>query len=1038
MNIEQNVKQLLTELRTAADKARTNFPETVWHLSSDPSKEIRLRRDGGFDGLALEPGCTFSLQCRLSIPSDVEGVHLVGERLEATLTSLYPTRFERNGQPLFQDDGPSVAAGPALFTLIPCLHEGDNGTFDLTICVPPNQVTNWFKLQLTTPSLRRRFEQLDVLWAQLTIAQAFAPTGQRGAVDRAAELIPALLAARSDSELDAAGARFLDALANVTPGKPVPPIHLIGHSHIDMNWLWTWPDTVEVIKRDFRSIVSLMHDYPELTFSHSQPAVYEVVRQLEPELFTKVVEYVRSGRWEATTMQWVEADANMPAGEAHVRQLLEGVRYTRDLLGTSPTTFHAPDTFGHAGNLPQLAVSAGATRYYHHRCNPGGTVQWPVYWWEGDDGSRLLAFSTASYNGEITAGALAIAAVGAAKAGVPAGILFHGIGDHGGGPARQNLDTLRRLHGRPHLPHASCSTMQAYADAVVASAGDLPVHRGELNAIFEGCYTTHADTKRYNRDGENRLLTAEALAALAGETSDASTTDAWRKVLFNQFHDILDGSAIHESYETHAADYADVCKIADRVVDDALRTLHADISAGDIAVTNPLGVDRADWVCLNGDWPQSHIVVTSDRGHTTLARRTADGLGFVAEVPAFGTVAYRVQHDATTDPANGVTVVPAFAANDNRSDNFLGDAAKEAPYLRIDTPFYDVYLRRDCGVFVSFVDKRVGRNLVGYGMRRGSDYIDTARPDLGLNVLQIFDERPHGMSAWQMHEVTAERSLLEGAVTTVIESGPVRCVIQVDHKIRQSTISQRIIFYRDLARIDFRTTVDWKELGDKNVGVPGLKISFNARLNQCEAWYETPFAAALRPADGQENSALRWADVGGSEYGIAVLNDSKHGYDILGTRLRLTLLRSAYDPDAISDVGLHEINFSLLPHVGDWRRGGVVASAAAINQPLLARVQAGASSLNEREPATLRPHLSGSPNIVISALKPGRSGGRIVRLYDATGEGGTCLLHGLPTGTFVEETNVLEDVAERLAFDGNALPLTFRPWQVRSLKLTQD
>ena len=278
-----------------------------------------------------------------------------------------------------------------------------------------------------------------------------------------------------------------------------------------------------------------------------------------------------------------------------------------------------------------------------------------------------------------------------------------------------------------------------------------------------------------------------------------------------------------------------------------------------------------------------------------------------------------------------------------------------------------------------------GRELVGFGMRRGSDYLDTARADLALNVLQFEEEHPHGMSSWHLDEVHTTHSLLRGAITRLVESGPARLVFSVEHHLRASTIRQEITFYRDLPRVDFRTQVDWQELGSPEAGVPSLKVAFTARLNESEAWFETPFAAVQRPCDGQEVPALRWADVGGAAYGMAVLNDSKYAYDALGTRLRLTLVRSGYDPDAISDVGQHEINYSLYPHAGDWRSAGVARQAAGFNQPLLGRAAPAAPAVPVGEPGIpWQIEIGGSPTVIPACLKPAHAGsGTVLRLYES-------------------------------------------------------
>lgn len=1001
----------LDRLRAAADQAHAGFPATQWTVvGSDAS--IKLNGSGGFEGLTFEPGRDVTLRCTLDLPADVLGVPLAGDPLEATLFSLYPCEILHDGALAFGEEGVPVAAGPALFQLISELKSGANGALEVRIRIPNNQTTPWFNLKLTTPGLRARFEALDVAWARLALAEEFAATtAQKRAVEEAAALVPTELTG-DGAALQGALARMAERLADIAPEVAKLRVHLVGHSHIDMNWLWTWPDTRNVILRDFRSVLALMEEFPELTFSHSQPATYEVVREEDPALFDAVLQRIREGRWEPFTTTWVEGDVNMASGEALARQVLQGVRYSREVLGRSPCVLHEPDTFGHSANLPQIAASAGARFYYHHRANPGQEDQWPAYWWEGQDGTRILGISTPSYNGDILARDLAHAAIKAHRSGLAAGLHFHGIGDHGGGPSRQNLLALRRFQQTPGLPTAFCSSLEAYGEEILRSGAALPVWRGESGTIFEGCYTTHADTKLYNRHGENLLTTADALAAIAGMDRNEALTPAWRTVCFNQFHDIFDGSAIHEVYEKNRTDFEEVRAAAQSVSAEALRVLEAGLPKGHIAVTNPLGHDREDWVTVEGLTGSGAALLVGAHGHHTVGQYSASGLGFLARVPAFGTVSYEA-----TSLAGAAT----------------GDltAADAGIYIRVETPLLRAVVRKDCGVIVSLVDKRVGRELVGFGMRRASDYVDTARPELALNVFQVTDEAPHGMTAWQLHEVHTEHSLICGATTTIVEQGPARVVLQVEHRVRSSTILERIIFYRDLARVDFEADIDWKEVGGGEVGVPGLKVAFTAHLPECHAWFETPFGAVRRPADGLETPALRWVDVGGPEYGMAVLNDCKYGHDVLGCRARITLIRSAYDPDAISDKGRHQVRFSLLPHVGAWQDAGVVPQAAGFNQPLIASVASGGDASARPR---FRPRLSGGAGVQIASLKVAADGwGKVIRLYEATGRSGLVTLSGLPVDANVWEVSLTEDRIAALPNDAGSVSLAFRPWQVRSV-----
>lgn len=1015
----------LDRLRQAADRALNGFPDVEWRRVSGPGPDtIRHDGAGGLHGLTFEPGQEVVLETDMTVPASAMGVQLEGDALEGILFALYPIQIVANGVQVFEDAMPPAAAGPSSFVIVPAIQAGANGLVEMRVNVPDNQTTPWFNLRLTTPGLRARFEALDVAWASLSLAQDVASTpSDRAIVETAAACIPDPLP-EDGPALETALASMASALMPLAGRIKANRVHLVGHSHIDMNWLWTWSDTVEVIKRDIRSVLQLMDEFPELTFSHSQPATYEVIRLEEPALFDRILARIAEGRWEPITLQWVEGDVNMASGEATARQLLEAVHYTRDVLGFEPSTFHAPDTFGHAGNLPQLVQSAGGKRYYHHRANPGRYNQWPAYWWEGQDGSRVLGISTQSYNGEIHARDLVQVVRAAAKNNHACALHFHGIGDHGGGPSRQNLQALRRFTVNPLLPTAFCSTLEAYSAELLGDNPSLPNHQGESSTIFEGCYTTHADTKRMNREGENLLCTADTLATLADVSTD-SLTDAWRTVLFNQFHDIFDGSAIHEVYAKQADDYNAVTEAAGHVTGKAMAVLAAGADKGSVVVANPLAFEREDWVEFECDRTDDVVRVIDRSGRSSLAQKVASGrYGFVARVPSLGVQCYRVE---PASDWSSMAALPAFGVTDIRSAD--APEAGQAPYLHVDTGLYSVKIRRDCGIIVSLVDKRVGRDLVAWGMRRASDYMDTARPDLALGVLQVVDEYPHAMTAWQIQEVHTEESLIRGAETTVVEAGPVRLVLEVKHTVRKSTITQRIVLYADLPRIEFQADLDWQEIGNGEVGVPNLKAAFTARLLDAEAWFETPFAAVRRPADGQESPALRWVDVGGPHYGMAVLNDSKYGYDVLGSRIRLSLVRSAYDPDSISDTGQHSVRYALLPHRGDWREAGVVAAGLAFNQPLVASVATGEALGG----GGWHPHVTTSGGVHVGTVKAAKCGsGTVIRVYEAHGKPGEARVTGIPNGAVVCEVNVVEDIQATLPVADGGVSLSLAPWQVRT------
>lgn len=1028
----------IERLRSAADQIRAPWFPARWTRVEGPGPDSVTMAGtvthagtipaASFHGLVLHPGCDTVLRCTLDLPEEWAGVPLAGEPLELTINSVYPIAASVDGQPLFMDELPPVANGPAAVT-IPGVGPGVTGELELRIRVPGHDLATgmtWLVLHFSTPGLRRRFDRIDLAWAQLTLARAVADGADAHdaeVLERAAALVPQGFDVADGDALDAVLAPVAEALAPFAERVADLELHLVAHSHIDLAWLWTWEDTVEVILRDVRSVVGLLDDHPEMCFTHSQPASYAVVEERDPALFARVQELVRAGRWEVATFQWAEGDLNMASGEATAHQLLHGVRYARDRLGAVPQAFLAPDTFGHPGTTPQLAVDAGASVYYHHRCNPGHQadgLMWPAYHWEGIDGTRILAASTPSYNGEITAFTVVTAILEARDAGLPVALAFYGVGDHGGGPARESLERLRWLGEQVGLPTMRCSTLSGYSTALRSSGAVLPVHRGELNAVFEGCYTTQAEAKRLNRAAENALVTAETLDALSGGGADLA--EPWRRLLFQQFHDIFDGSSIGAVYDHTVAELESAVAEAEAVVEASLGALHAHLAAGAIAVTNPLGWDRRDAVVVACSGPPSGAAtLVAEDGTRLPAQWTSAGLCFVASVPAFSTVGFRMD-DAAPGEWSPMAVGEAPGAAD------------PSRYDRVETDRFIATVRRDCGIITSLLDRESGIELVPFGMRRPADYIDSARADLALHVVQVVNEAPHPMSAWHLDEVVEERSLLSGATASIVEQGPVRVVLQHAHEVGASTVTTRLFLYRELERIDGEATIEWHEAGSPEAGVPGLKVAFTASLDDAEAWFEAPFGAMRRRGDGMEVPAVRWASVGGEGYGISVLNDSRHGHDALGSRLRLTLVRSAYEPAAATDQGRHRVRYSLVPHACGWQQAGIPAQAAGFNVPLIGRTVGAAQAPRRTTAGPWRPHLEGDASVLVSTLKRAEDGeGTVVRLYESAGLAASTSLCGIPARATVVESNIVEDPGKELTVEDGRVVLDLRPWEVKTL-----
>ncbi|MCD6285963.1 MAG: alpha-mannosidase, partial [Anaerolineae bacterium] len=344
-------------------------------------------------------------------------------------------------------------------------------------------------------------------------------------------------------------ARVESILAPMSGAAKAKTLYMVGHAHIDMNWMWSWPETVSVTLDTFRTMLDLLKEFPEFHFSQSQASVYAIVEKYAPELLPQIARYVKQGRWEVTASHWVETDKNMVSGESLCRHVLYTRAAMARLFGLKPEDVAidwSPDTFGHAATVPTYLRQGGVRYLYMHR---PGIEQQPVpeaFWWEGPDGARILVRNDQKrgYNGAIQPDTvIEVMTAMQASVGLDFAMLVYGVGDHGGGPTRRDLLAAREMSTWPIFPTLSFVPAQAYYRKLEENGGGLPVLRGELNNEFAGCYTTQSLIKRGNRVAEARLADAEFAAVIdrlaTGAAYPAETVaEDWQRTLFSHFHDI--------------------------------------------------------------------------------------------------------------------------------------------------------------------------------------------------------------------------------------------------------------------------------------------------------------------------------------------------------------------------------------------------------------------------------------------------------------------------------------------------------------------
>jgi alpha-mannosidase len=401
-------------------------------------------------------------------------------------------------------------------------------------------------------------------------------------------------------------------------------------------------------------------------------------------------------------------------------------------------------------------------------------------------------------------------------------------------------------------------------------------------------------------------------------------------------------------------------------------------------------------------------VVRDARGKQHPVQMDGDELVFIAEVPSLGYSTYYLA-EGTLQESSIVNTEQTVLENE----------------------FFKVEIDRGSGAIRTLYDKKADRFVIK-AFRH-----EATRPEFS-NLFQVFHEAPHGMSAWIIGPVTRIENLLTGAEVELVEKGLVMSRVRTTRKYRDSTITQEIILYNEVPRIDFKTMIDWREVSDEFTEAPMLKVSFSPILSSATATFEIPFGSISRVADGREFPALRWVDLSDDEYGVSLLNDCKYGFDVHDNTMRMTILRTSYSPDPNPDQGHHELKYSLYPHREDWRKALTFRRGYELNHPLETVVvtnRASQGSLPE-EASFLRIN---PKNIVLSCLKAAEdSDGIIIRIYDATGEGGEAeITLGFPIKEAIE-TDLLERNLSRLKVQDGSLKVRLGPWEIKTIRLKKD
>ena len=783
-----------------------------------------------------------------------------------------------------------------------------------------------------------------------------------------------------------------------TEGKPT--VSCIGHTHIDLEWLWDRAQTREKIQRSFSTAAMLMQRYPEYRFMLSQPELYRYLKEEAPEKYEQLKQFIKEGRWEPEGAMYVEADCILTSGESLVRQLLHGKKFFQEELGVESQVLFLPDVFGYSAAMPQILRKSGIRHFVSSKLswNDTNTVPVDCFLWQGIDGSEIFTnFITTqpylgqepsrrtSYTGKMTPADIKGTWNRFQQKQYSRRVMTtYGWGDGGGGPTQEMLETQRRLaKGLPGMPVTKVERLIDHLDKTRQEFDEAcrltrrtPRWVGELFLEFHrGTYTSMAKNKRFNRKSELALQCVEALSCadmrFGGSYDARGIYETWTKVLHNQFHDIIPGTSIEPVYEGTDKDYAQIGTFCRGIIDTKLASI-ADRVAVDkgLLVYNPSGFARSGIVTIDGNCAELND-----------------------EIPAYG---WRVLENWDTTP-------------DVRVDG-----------LTAENRYYKLTLDPS-GRIASLYDKQARRQVFKEGC-------------FG-NELQMFEDHPVTYDNWEISDYYKSKMwvLDDVAEITPVTDGS-RAGFHITKTYMHSVIGYTVWLYSQDQRIDLDYEIDWHEHHQI------MKAAFPLDVHAGSATFEIQFGHVQRPTHENtswekakfESYGHKWVDLSENGYGVSFLNDCKYGYSTEGSTLKLTILKCGTYPNPQADQGIHKFTYSILPHRGDFREAGVIQAAYALNQPLLTAAVSGTAG---QLPGRYSLVSCDQSNVIVETVKKAEADdGMIVRMYEAFDRRTTAQITVAPGFREVWLCDLMETPLEKLELVDNTVAIPVSNFEILTLK----
>jgi len=828
-----------------------------------------------------------------------------------------------------------------------------------------------------------------------------------------------------------------EKLAELKSKSNLPQITAVGHSHIDVAWLWQLLHTREKTARTFSTVLKLMDEYPEYTFVQSSPQLYKFIKEDYPEIYAKIKEKIREGKWEVTGGMWVEADCNLTSGESLVRQFLHGQRFVKEEFDLDWNILWLPDVFGYSWALPQLIKKSGMKYFMTTKISWSqfNRPEYDTFSWRGIDGTEVLthfittpevnndeAFYT--YNGLLNPESVKGSWDNYQQKEINDQLLLaYGWGDGGGGPTRKMIEAGRKMQQIPGLPEIKFGSAENYFEDLADRVKDnpnLPVWDGELYLEYHrGTYTSQAEIKKNNRKAEIMLHDTELFRSFAGLETDLEypahkLNSNWELLLKNQFHDILPGSSIKEVYQDSAAEFKELFSSTKLELKSGLEKIAAQIKGSEkkLVVFNSLPWQRSGYIEFDGRKIMIDDLPASGYKAYNIVENS-QGLKLEAEIAA------QKEADFKESQINYLIA---------RSKGQAAGAAVPKNLLKLETEknlienrYYRIKLNAQ-GQLISIYDRQYQREIIAAGKK--------------ANLLQAFEDRPMRFNAWDIDIYYQEKEYAVDQLQEMkISKYTDRIVVDFKWKFLDSTIWQQMIVYANQRRIDFKTDVDWQE--EQIL----LKTAFPVDLRSTKATYEIQFGNVERNTHWNtswdyakfETVGHKWADLSERDYGVSLLNDCKYGYDIKDQTMRLTLIKSGIYPDPTADQGQHSFTYSLYPHGGDWFKAETAKEAYDLNYPLQTVITQSDSGEQPQQKSFVE--VEAESTILETVKKAEDSDALILRFYEYGNRREKVRVALKRKIKKVNESNLIEEDIAEIESESSNFEFEIKPYEIRTFKV---